>query len=102
MATQYGKRMSKAYPAAWREITVRVHAEAGALWAEVVEMPGVFAAGDDLTELWLSLREGVGLYLSDGDGIVAVDFGEVQEVDDGPEPAPDPGVQTLRRELVTA
>ncbi len=45
------------------ELTVRVHHEDGAFWADVVELPGVFATGDDLDELTASLNEGLSLYL---------------------------------------
>ncbi|MGB6582303.1 MAG: hypothetical protein WBF34_30770 [Streptosporangiaceae bacterium] len=42
--------------------TVRVHHEPGEeLWAEVLELPGCFAAGADMEEL----REAISLYLSE-------------------------------------
>ena len=42
--------------------TVRVHHEPGEkLWAEVLELPGCFAAGADMKEL----REAIGLYRSE-------------------------------------
>lgn len=44
--------------------TVHVHQEGDSYWAEVQEYPGVFAAGDTLDELWESLQEAIGLYLS--------------------------------------
>lgn len=47
------------------ELTARVHAEDGSYWADVPELPGCFAAGDTLDELFESLREGVTLYLSE-------------------------------------
>lgn len=48
-----------------REITVQIHAEDGSLWAQVVEYPGVFAAGDTYQELLASLQEGLQLVLGD-------------------------------------
>ena len=48
-----------------REIHVRVHLEDDALWATIVEYPGVFAAGESLVELRESLQEGLALYLSE-------------------------------------
>jgi predicted RNase H-like HicB family nuclease len=47
------------------ELSVNVHRESGSYWADVAELPGCFATGDDLDELFASLREGVGLYLDD-------------------------------------
>jgi len=46
--------------------TVRVHREPGEqLWAEVLELPGVFVTGDDMEELRQALNEAIGLYLSE-------------------------------------
>lgn len=42
---------------------VAVHMEGGSYWAEVVELPGCFAAGDTFGELQESLQEAIGLYL---------------------------------------
>jgi predicted RNase H-like HicB family nuclease len=47
------------------ELNARVHAENGAYWAEVAELPGCFASGETLDELTEALRESVGLYLTD-------------------------------------
>ena len=45
--------------------TVRVHHEPGEeLWAEVLELPGCFAAGADMQELREALTEAISLYLS--------------------------------------
>jgi predicted RNase H-like HicB family nuclease len=45
--------------------TVRIHSEPGQdLWAELVELPGVLAAGTDMAELRESLTEAISLYLS--------------------------------------
>lgn len=49
-----------------REFQVRIHVEDGHdLWAEVVELPGCFAAGSTFDELRESLREAVQLYLAE-------------------------------------
>jgi predicted RNase H-like HicB family nuclease len=44
--------------------TVRVHDEPGEqhLWAEVLELPGVFVTGADLEELQVALTEAIRLY----------------------------------------
>lgn len=47
------------------ELTARIHIEEGSYWADVPELPGCFASGDTLDELFESLREGVELYLAD-------------------------------------
>lgn len=44
--------------------TATVHDDSDGLWAEVAELPGVFATGANLAELSAALREGVELYLS--------------------------------------
>lgn len=58
------------------QLTVRVHHDEDSYWAEVVELPGCFAAGDTLDELTASVSEAVALYLSDDDA------------EDDPAPAP--------------
>jgi predicted RNase H-like HicB family nuclease len=46
--------------------TVQIHMEPGErMWAEVVELPGCFASGEDLDELWEALKEAISLYLSE-------------------------------------
>jgi predicted RNase H-like HicB family nuclease len=45
------------------KLTIQMHIEGDAYWAEVHELPGCFAAGSTLDELFASLREGVSLYL---------------------------------------
>ena len=45
------------------KLTARIHAEDGSYWADVPELPGVFATGETLDELFESLREGVVLVL---------------------------------------
>ncbi|HZK15275.1 MAG TPA: type II toxin-antitoxin system HicB family antitoxin [Solirubrobacterales bacterium] len=47
------------------ELTARIHIEEGSHWADVPELPGCFASGDSLDELFASLQEGVELYLAD-------------------------------------
>jgi predicted RNase H-like HicB family nuclease len=49
------------------ELTARIHIEEGSYWAEVPELPGCFASGDTLDELFDSLQEGIALYLA-GEG----------------------------------
>lgn len=44
--------------------TATVHDDSDGLWAEIAELPGVFATGANLAELSAALREGVELYLS--------------------------------------
>lgn len=45
--------------------TVLVHDEGPeGFWAEVEELPGCFATGDTLDELWDSVGESISLYLS--------------------------------------
>jgi len=45
--------------------TVRIHRRKGEQpWAEVVELPGCFASGQDVAELRDNLAEAIGLYLS--------------------------------------
>jgi predicted RNase H-like HicB family nuclease len=56
--TEYGSRIM--------ELTVNVHMEDGSYWADVPELPGCFASGDTLDELFNSVREGIQLYLMDG------------------------------------
>ncbi len=50
------------------ELTARIHIENGSYWADVPELPGCFASGDTLDELFESLQEGVALYLADEGG----------------------------------
>jgi predicted RNase H-like HicB family nuclease len=47
------------------ELTARIHIEEGRCWADVSELPGCFAAGDTLGELFESLQEGIALCLAD-------------------------------------
>jgi predicted RNase H-like HicB family nuclease len=47
------------------ELAANIHLEDGAYWADVPELPGCFASGDTLDELFDSLREGIRLYLEE-------------------------------------
>jgi len=47
------------------ELTARIHIEEGSCWADVSELPGCFASGDTLDELFESLQEGIALYIAD-------------------------------------
>jgi len=49
------------------ELTIGVHEEDGVYWAEVSELPGCFASGDTLGELFDALSEGIALYLQSND-----------------------------------
>lgn len=48
-----------------RSNPVVVHEEDGTYWAEVVDMPGLFAAADTRAELDVRLAEAMALYESD-------------------------------------
>jgi len=48
------------------ELTADIRLEEGSYWADVRELPGCFASGNTLDELFDSLLEGVRLYLDDG------------------------------------
>jgi predicted RNase H-like HicB family nuclease len=47
------------------EITANIRLEDGSYWADIPALPGCFAAGMSLDELFDSLREGIELYLAD-------------------------------------
>jgi predicted RNase H-like HicB family nuclease len=49
------------------EVTADIRIEDGSYWAEVPALPGCFASGTTLDELFDSLREGIELYLEDGE-----------------------------------
>jgi predicted RNase H-like HicB family nuclease len=49
------------------EYTATIHHEDGSYWAEIPDLPGVFASGDTVDELLAGLKEAVGLYLGDGE-----------------------------------
>ncbi len=46
------------------ELTARIHSEDGSYWADVQALPGCFASGDTLDELFESLQEGIALHLA--------------------------------------
>jgi predicted RNase H-like HicB family nuclease len=51
-----------------RSFTVEVHqADDGTFWAQVREMPGCFATGDDLAELTEAVREAIGMCLPESE-----------------------------------
>ncbi|OPG10585.1 type II toxin-antitoxin system HicB family antitoxin [Microbispora sp. GKU 823] len=53
--------------------TIRVHTEDDdTVWAEVDELPGCFASGESIEELWVNLAEAIGLYLSNDEVRVEV------------------------------
>jgi predicted RNase H-like HicB family nuclease len=52
-------------------LTVEIHDEDGVLWGQVVELPGVFATGDDLDELTEALTEAIVLYQTKTDSAPA-------------------------------
>jgi predicted RNase H-like HicB family nuclease len=47
------------------ELTAHIHFEESSYWVDVPELPGCFASGDTLDELFEWLQEGVALYLAD-------------------------------------
>ena len=47
------------------KLTAQVHIENGCYWAEVAELPGCFAAGSSIDELFASLGEGIKLCLAE-------------------------------------
>src|SRR5688572_19393842 len=60
--------MSAAHPEgpSGREFTLRIHDEQdGMLWAEVEDLPGCFASGADMDELFEAAAEAIGMYLAD-------------------------------------
>ena len=55
--------------------TVHVHHEPGEeLWAEVLELPGCFAAGADMKELREALSEAISLYLSESGDVKHIEL----------------------------
>jgi predicted RNase H-like HicB family nuclease len=47
------------------DYTARIHHEDGPYWAEIPDLPGVFASGDTVDELFEALKEAVALYLGE-------------------------------------
>jgi predicted RNase H-like HicB family nuclease len=58
------------------ELTVRVHFEDGAYWAEVQELPGCFASGETLDALKDALEEAIAMYLEDDEASARPDLVE--------------------------
>jgi predicted RNase H-like HicB family nuclease len=58
------------------ELTVRVHFEGGAYWAEVQELPGCFASGETLDALKDALEEAIAMYLEDDEASARPDLVE--------------------------
>jgi predicted RNase H-like HicB family nuclease len=56
------------------ELTVRVHYEDGAYWAEVLELPGCFASGATLDDLKDALDEAIAMYLEDDEATARPDL----------------------------
>jgi predicted RNase H-like HicB family nuclease len=52
------------------ELTARIHIEDGSYWADVPELPGCFASGDTLDELFQSLQEGAALVDADASALI--------------------------------
>jgi predicted RNase H-like HicB family nuclease len=76
------------------QMQVQVREEDGALWATVDEYPGVFAAGDDLEELRVSLEEGICLIVAErGDEAPTLRLSELRL---------EPGETTANAELAPA
>lgn len=68
------------------EYIVRTHEEDdGSIWAEVLDLPGCFASGRTLDELWEALQEAISLYLMDDP-----EAGTIQRVRPADEPDPGP------------
>lgn len=84
--------------------TMQVHrGDADDLWAEVEELPGCRAAGANIEELEQALLEAMSLYLSRGNGRVAVQLASGQHLRaDDAESAGPAAQRTSRRCLVTA
>lgn len=61
-------------------LTAHIHREEnGDLWADVEELPGCFASGQDMNELREALDEAVSLYLSEPDRPVRVKLDVTEE-----------------------
>ncbi|MEV7013245.1 type II toxin-antitoxin system HicB family antitoxin [Streptosporangium sp. NPDC051022] len=60
--------------------TIQVHEEDDSYWAEVEELPGCFASGDSIEELWSNLSEAIGLYLSSDTVRVEVELQQSESI----------------------
>lgn len=56
-----------------RKFLVEVHKDENGYWAEVADLPGCFAAGRDVPELFEALGEAIGLYLTSEAATVTVE-----------------------------
>jgi len=73
--------MSDEYVTTNHEFTVHVHRDQpGHMWAEVEELPGCFASGRTLDQLWEALAEAVSLYLAETIQATRVVMNSVREV----------------------
>ena len=63
------------------EVIVHHDSEAGGYWAEVVQLPGCFAAGHSRAELEESLKEAISLYLQDEDPAEILSSDRVEAVE---------------------
>jgi predicted RNase H-like HicB family nuclease len=54
--------------------TAEVHFEDGSYWAQIREVPGCFASGDTLDELFEGLREAIQMSLEDEDAGAKLDI----------------------------
>ncbi len=62
------------------EVIVHQDSESGGYWAQVVQLPGCFAAGHSMEELEESLQEAIRLYLKDSDESSFVSSDHVESV----------------------
>jgi predicted RNase H-like HicB family nuclease len=71
------------------DLSVVVHHEDSSYWAEVKELPGCFASGDNFDELVESLKEAIQLYLAeDPDAPAVVEVSELRVATSASEPQP--------------
>jgi predicted RNase H-like HicB family nuclease len=63
------------------EVIVHRDSETDGFWAEVVQLPGCFAAGHTREELEASLREAVHLYLDEADGSTAPTSDRIEAIE---------------------
>jgi predicted RNase H-like HicB family nuclease len=66
------------HPVEAMEYTARIHHEDGTYWAEVPELSGVFASGDNVDELLDGLKEAVALYLGNGSETRTTELSELK------------------------
>jgi predicted RNase H-like HicB family nuclease len=73
------------------DINAVIHNEDGTYWAEVPEIPGVFATGHTLDELVEALTEAYALFVKEGRGVVTI----------GPTHSERPGVAEIKLRVPT-